>query len=233
MKDDTGIMSSFSFCTRPAHGHVNPMRRAPDFGGRDSVQGYRAAIDPNAEKLRGLAAWWLDLDEDRTVVLLTQGAVRSDPNELIRPALEGLSAEDLLVMVTTGGSEITEALPANARVGRFVSYHHLLPTPSGMPLTRRLSIAENPTFRDWVDSEERSRMLRFSRLCKITHPCSHLDMERVADDEPWVRQATGTRRANTSPDRPDGNCLVIASTCTEFPEASEAQVGAADRACIS
>lgn len=90
-------MSSFLFCTKPAHGHVNPVlpvarelvgrghqvgwytgtafgetvaatgarhvpvRRAPDFYGRDTVAGYRAAIDPNAEKLRGLSAIKFDV----------------------------------------------------------------------------------------------------------------------------------------------------------------------------
>lgn len=77
-------------------------------------------------------AWWSELDRGRPAVLLTQGTVRSDPSELIRPALEALHGEDLLVVVTTGGSEIAGPLPANARVEPFVSYHHLLPRVRAM-----------------------------------------------------------------------------------------------------
>lgn len=72
-------------------------------------------------------AWWSDLDRARPVVLVTQGTVRSDPNEFIAPTLAALAEEDVLVVVTTGGSEMSAPVPANARVEPFISYHHLLP----------------------------------------------------------------------------------------------------------
>ena len=77
-------------------------------------------------------AWWPELDRGLPVVLVTQGTVRSDPSELIQPVLEALSSENLLVVATTGGTEIAGPLPRNARVEPFISYHHLLPRVSAM-----------------------------------------------------------------------------------------------------
>ncbi len=76
--------------------------------------------------------WWSELGAGRPVVLVTQGTVRSDPGELILPTLGALEGEDMLVVVTTGGSTIDRPLPANVRVEPFVSYHHLLPHVGAM-----------------------------------------------------------------------------------------------------
>lgn len=74
--------------------------------------------------------WWPEvLASRRPVVHVTQGSIRPDMTELVGPALRGLAAEDVLVVVTTGGpsrSQVEAAyggpLPANARVTPFIPY---------------------------------------------------------------------------------------------------------------
>jgi len=77
-----------------------------------------------------LPAWWSDLSSARRVVHVTQGTVANrDFTELVRPTIEALAGEDVLVVVATGGRPIEEVgpLPANARVAEFICYDALLP----------------------------------------------------------------------------------------------------------
>ena len=65
-------------------------------------------------------AWWPDLHSDRPVVLVTQGTIANrDHTELIRPTIDALADEDVLVVVTTGGPPVDAlgALPDNVRAG--------------------------------------------------------------------------------------------------------------------
>ena len=74
--------------------------------------------------------WWGDLDTDRPVVLVTQGTVMTDPEQLIRPVLRALADEQVLVVATTGGTppdDVRADAPPNARIEEFISYQHLLP----------------------------------------------------------------------------------------------------------
>jgi UDP:flavonoid glycosyltransferase YjiC (YdhE family) len=72
--------------------------------------------------------WWGDLDGSRPVVHLTQGTIRAGAHELLRPAIEGLAGEDILVVATTGLVRVDELgpLPANVRTAPFVPYEALL-----------------------------------------------------------------------------------------------------------
>ncbi|MET0458576.1 MAG: nucleotide disphospho-sugar-binding domain-containing protein [Ilumatobacteraceae bacterium] len=76
--------------------------------------------------------WWDDLDaarhRRRPVVHVTQGTIRPDVDELIRPAIRALDGEDVLVVVTTGTGDPAALgrLPANVRVAPFVPYERLL-----------------------------------------------------------------------------------------------------------
>lgn len=74
--------------------------------------------------------WWADLDDDRPVVLITQGTTANDVDWLLAPAVRALADRDVLVVVTTGSDLDTDRLrplPENVRLERFVPYHHLLP----------------------------------------------------------------------------------------------------------
>jgi UDP:flavonoid glycosyltransferase YjiC (YdhE family) len=77
--------------------------------------------------------WWSTvLDADRPIVHVTQGSIRPDMTELVVPALRGLAAEDVLVVVTTGGPSRAQVeaahgapLPANALVTPFIPYEEM------------------------------------------------------------------------------------------------------------
>ena len=73
-------------------------------------------------------SWWDELDGTRPVVHLTQGTIRANPAELMRPAIEALAGEDVLVVVTTGSVTPDELgpLPANVRIAKFIPYDALL-----------------------------------------------------------------------------------------------------------
>ncbi|HEY9613231.1 glycosyltransferase [Allocoleopsis sp.] len=76
-------------------------------------------------------SWWSDLQGDKPVVLVTQGTVATETDDLIVPTLQALADENVLVVATTGGQP-TESIklaqyPANARIESFIPYSHLLP----------------------------------------------------------------------------------------------------------
>jgi UDP:flavonoid glycosyltransferase YjiC (YdhE family) len=90
------------------------------FAGPISASGSRAPLPP----------WWHELDGSRPVVHLTQGtAANNDYRQLIKPALEGLAGEDILIAVATGGRPVESLppLPTNARAAEFLPYDNLLP----------------------------------------------------------------------------------------------------------
>lgn len=75
-------------------------------------------------------SWWPELQTQR-VVLVTQGTINNDFDQLIRPAIRALAEENVLVVVTTGSRPAEDVeldpLPSNVRVERFIPYAHLMP----------------------------------------------------------------------------------------------------------
>ncbi len=75
--------------------------------------------------------WWGELSGPQPVVYVTQGTVANqDFGQLLRPTIEGLAEEDVLVIATTGGRPVDAVgghLPTNVRVERFVPHRELLP----------------------------------------------------------------------------------------------------------
>lgn len=91
----------------------------------------RAVADPGFEP----PAWWGDVvDGRRPVVHVTQGTVSTDPAMLLRPTLQALAGEEVLVVATTGGPDPATLgpLPANARAAGFIPHGNLLPHVSAM-----------------------------------------------------------------------------------------------------
>ena len=77
-----------------------------------------------------LPDWWGDLGGPRPVVHVTQGTVaNADFEQLVLPAIRGLAASDVLVVVSTGGRPVTAlgALPTNVRAAEYLPYAQLLP----------------------------------------------------------------------------------------------------------
>ena len=61
--------------------------------------------------------WWDELTGRRPVVVVTQGTVKTDPNQLLLPALAGLADLDVLVVAVTGGADPAVLGPLPANVG--------------------------------------------------------------------------------------------------------------------
>ncbi len=78
-------------------------------------------------------AWWPDVlaarERGTPSVLVTQGTLATDPDELIAAAVSGLADQPVLVVVT---GRFDGELPANARIAPFVPYERLLPHVSVM-----------------------------------------------------------------------------------------------------
>lgn len=74
--------------------------------------------------------WWADLDTDRPVVVVTQGTLSNgDLTDLIRPTLDALEDEDVLVVVALGRDpqDLPGTVPTNARAEQFIPFASLLP----------------------------------------------------------------------------------------------------------
>lgn len=78
-------------------------------------------------------AWWGELD-NTTVVHVSQGTISNDPAQLLRPTLEALADEPVLVVACTGrldgGLDALGPLPPNARAAGYIPYGVLLPKVS-------------------------------------------------------------------------------------------------------
>lgn len=90
-----------------------------------------AFINPAIENFNP-PTWWQDLDSDRPVILVTQGTVANNNlNNLIVPTVRALADDDVLVLVTTGGTPVEniklDPLPNNVRIEQFIPYHLLMP----------------------------------------------------------------------------------------------------------
>jgi MGT family glycosyltransferase len=74
--------------------------------------------------------WWKELDGSRPIVLVTQGTIaNTDLNELIGPALAGLSTEDVTVIaakVRPDGA-LPTPVPSNAIETTYIPFSELLP----------------------------------------------------------------------------------------------------------
>jgi MGT family glycosyltransferase len=75
--------------------------------------------------------WWERLESGKSVVLITQGTLSNDPEQLLFPALQALANDDVLLIGTTGGLPVEQlpgdTIPSNAHVERFIPFDHLLP----------------------------------------------------------------------------------------------------------
>ena len=97
--------------------------------------------------------WWSDLDAGQPVVVVTQGTLANhNLDELVRPTLDALAGEDVLVVAALGrGVEaLTGAVPSNVRVEPFVPFGALFPradvfvTNGGFGATQQALAAGTP-----------------------------------------------------------------------------------------
>ncbi|MFZ1412808.1 MAG: nucleotide disphospho-sugar-binding domain-containing protein [Micropruina sp.] len=79
---------------------------------------------------RPLPDWWDDLDGNRPLVHVSQGTIANlDFDELVKPTIDALAAEDVLVVVSGGGRTLDALgpLPDNVRTADFLDYTRLMP----------------------------------------------------------------------------------------------------------
>ncbi len=134
-RDLVGLPPAGWLLDEPARATLNLQPTVPSF------EYPRSDLPPNvhfigAPAVEAPAGWeppdgWERLDGSRPVVHVTQGTIANETPDLIRPALEGLAGEDVLVVVSTGGRPPAELglvrPPENACIYTFLSYPDLLP----------------------------------------------------------------------------------------------------------
>jgi MGT family glycosyltransferase len=71
--------------------------------------------------------WWTELDGSGPVVLVNQGTVAKNLDDLIAPTIEGLKGERVLVVAVPVEDGRLGELPANVRAEPFIPFDHLFP----------------------------------------------------------------------------------------------------------
>jgi UDP:flavonoid glycosyltransferase YjiC (YdhE family) len=89
------------------------------------------AVNPPPSNGYRLPSWWAELDGDRPVVHVTQGTIdNADLGRVVEPTIEALAGEDVVVVATTGGRELSQLkvrLPVNTFVAEYIPHDVLLP----------------------------------------------------------------------------------------------------------
>jgi len=83
---------------------------------------------PNLKADFQTPAWWDDVEHARKpVVLVTQGTIATQADELIEPTLQALANEDVLVIATVDPKLLNIPIPANVRMEKFIPFDKLMP----------------------------------------------------------------------------------------------------------
>ena len=91
---------------------------------------YIGIVTPESDPSWIPPAWWSELDDDKPVIVVTQGtANNSDLRELVAPVLEAFADQDVHVVAALGRTVDDTGLdvPANARLAEFAPFADLLP----------------------------------------------------------------------------------------------------------
>jgi MGT family glycosyltransferase len=113
--------------------HLQPMARSFEYPIAEIPRQvhFIGALLPDAPARFEPPPWWERvLAGGKPVVLVTQGTIATNADELIKPTLEALAGEDVWVIATTGGKrgeELGFPIPANAVVEPFVPFVTLMP----------------------------------------------------------------------------------------------------------
>jgi MGT family glycosyltransferase len=92
---------------------------------------YVGAVHPSPTRRFRCPPWWSVLDGDRPVVHVTQGTIdNADLGRLLEPTIDALGGEDVIVVATTGGRNVSQLrvpLPMNTYVAEYIPHDLLLP----------------------------------------------------------------------------------------------------------
>jgi MGT family glycosyltransferase len=93
-------------------------------------------IGPVLPDLKGnfqTPAWWDEVDNTKKpIVLVTQGTIATNADELIEPTLRALANEDVLVIATVDPKILNIPVPANVRMEKFIPFDKLMPHVDAM-----------------------------------------------------------------------------------------------------
>lgn len=87
-------------------------------------------MPPQVPRTVSVPDWWSELDGTRPVIHVSQGTIANlDFGELVRPTIEALANEEVLVVASGGGRDLNElaALASNVRTASFLDYDQLMP----------------------------------------------------------------------------------------------------------
>jgi len=92
---------------------------------------YVGAVHPAPSVGFRLPPWWAELDGDRPIVHVTQGTIdNADLGRLVEQTINALGSEDVIVVATTGGRDVSElkvTRPMNTFVAEYIPHDLLLP----------------------------------------------------------------------------------------------------------
>ena len=89
-------------------------------------------IIPEADHAFQRPKWWSDLDQSDSVVLVNQGTLAKDLDDLVVPTIEGLKDDNVQVVAVPVQEGQLQDLPINAHAEPFIPFGHLLPHVSVM-----------------------------------------------------------------------------------------------------
>jgi MGT family glycosyltransferase len=92
---------------------------------------YVGAVHPAPSRGFRRPPWWSQLDGDLPVIHVTQGTIdNADLDRLLEPTIEALGGEDVIVVATTGGRDVSQLkvpTPLNTFVAEYIPHDLLLP----------------------------------------------------------------------------------------------------------
>lgn len=92
---------------------------------------YVGPVHPAPARTFRRPSWWNELAGERPVVHVTQGTVdNADLGRLLEPTIEALAGEDVIVVATTGGRDVSDLkipVSPNTYVAEFIPHDVLLP----------------------------------------------------------------------------------------------------------
>jgi MGT family glycosyltransferase len=96
-----------------------------------SIVRYVGAVQPAPSLGFRRPPWWSQLDGDRPVIHVTQGTIdNADLGRLLEPTIDALGDEDVIVVATTGGRDVSQLkvpTPLNTFVAEYIPHELLLP----------------------------------------------------------------------------------------------------------
>lgn len=91
---------------------------------------YVGAVHPQPSQGFSRPSWWSRLNDGRPVVHVTQGTIdNADLGRLLEPTIEALGGENVVVVATTGGRDVSQLklpLPMNTYVAEHIPHDVLL-----------------------------------------------------------------------------------------------------------